>query len=79
MRRIFYMLAASLIGLCFLLFPSKENRKEAKSDKNPEAETRAWQQQEGNDIYVRSPGLIAALTREGLIDEFQLCIHPVIA
>lgn len=36
-------------------------------------------QQEGKDILVGSPGLIAALTDFGLIDEYQLCIHPVIA
>jgi dihydrofolate reductase len=35
---------------------------------------------EGNkDILVGSPSLIVALTKLGLIDEFQLCIHPVIA
>jgi len=36
-------------------------------------------QQEGKDILVGSPSLIAALTELGLIDEHQLCIHPVIA
>ena len=36
-------------------------------------------QQPGKDIYVGSPGLIAALTQAGLIDEYQLCVHPVIA
>ena len=35
-------------------------------------------QQPGKDILVGSPGLIAALTQPGLIDEYQLCIHPVI-
>ena len=30
------------------------------------------------DIYVGSPGLIIALTNLGLIDEYQLCVHPVI-
>ena len=34
--------------------------------------------QDGKDIYVGSPGLIAALTNFGLIDEYQICIHPVI-
>lgn len=29
-------------------------------------------------IFVGSPGLIVALTQLGLIDEYQLCIHPVI-
>lgn len=32
----------------------------------------------GKDIFACSPGLIAALTKLGLIDEYQLCIHPVI-
>lgn len=36
-------------------------------------------QQAGKDIFVGSPGLIVALTQLGLIDEYQLCVHPVIA
>lgn len=36
-------------------------------------------QQAGNDIYVSSPSLIVQLTNLDLIDEYQLCIHPVIA
>jgi len=35
-------------------------------------------QQTGKDILVGSPGLIVALTKLGLIDEYQLCVHPVI-
>src|SRR6185436_40670 len=31
------------------------------------------------DILAGSPGLIVALTQLGLIDEYQLCIHPVVA
>ena len=34
--------------------------------------------QAGKDIFVGSPSLIVALTRLGLIDEYQLCVHPVI-
>lgn len=30
------------------------------------------------NIYAGSPGIIVALTQLGLIDEYQLCIHPVI-
>ncbi|WP_353135177.1 dihydrofolate reductase family protein [Pseudopedobacter sp.] len=30
------------------------------------------------DILVGSPGLIVALTQLNLIDEYQLCVHPVI-
>jgi dihydrofolate reductase len=35
-------------------------------------------QQPGKDIFVCSPSLIVALTQLHLIDEYQLCIHPVI-
>lgn len=31
------------------------------------------------DIFVCSPSLIAQLTQLNMIDEFQLCVHPVIA
>ncbi len=33
----------------------------------------------GNDILVGSRSLIVALTKLNLVDEFQLCVHPVIA
>lgn len=36
-------------------------------------------QQAGKDILVGSPGLIIALTKLNLIDEYQLCVHPVVA
>ena len=32
----------------------------------------------GKKLFVGSPSLIAALTQMGLIDEYQICIHPVI-
>ncbi|CAN5420838.1 dihydrofolate reductase family protein [soil metagenome] len=35
-------------------------------------------QQTGKDILVGSPGLIAASTNLNLIDEFQLCVQPII-
>lgn len=41
-------------------------------------EVLALRQQPGNDIGVGSPSLIAALTQLNLIDEYQLCFHPVI-
>ncbi len=44
-----------------------------------EEEVTALRLQPGKDIFVCSPGLIVALTQLGLIDEYQLCIHPVIA
>jgi len=36
-------------------------------------------QQAGKDIYICSPSLIVALTQLNLIDEYQLCIHPMVA
>ncbi len=35
-------------------------------------------QQKGKDILAGSPGLIVTLTNLNLIDEFQICLHPVI-
>jgi dihydrofolate reductase len=39
----------------------------------------ALRQAPGGDVYVGSPSLISALTGLDLIDEYHLCIHPVIA
>jgi dihydrofolate reductase len=44
-----------------------------------EEEVRSLQQQPGKDVLVGSPSLINELTKLGLIDVYQLCIHPVIA
>lgn len=44
-----------------------------------EEEVLALRQQPGKNIFVCSPGLIVALTQLGMIDEYQLCMHPVIA
>ena len=35
-------------------------------------------QQAGKNILVGSPSLIVALTRLDLIDEYQLCVHPIV-
>ena len=35
-------------------------------------------QQEGKNIFAGSPSLIVALTNLDLIDEYQLCVHPII-
>ena len=43
-----------------------------------EEEVSELKQQPGKDILVGSPSLIVALTQLGLVDEYQLCIHPVI-
>ena len=32
----------------------------------------------GKNILVGSPGLIVALTQLDLIDQYQLCVHPII-
>lgn len=34
--------------------------------------------QNGKSILVGSPSLIVTLTKLGLIDEYQLCVHPVV-
>jgi dihydrofolate reductase len=44
-----------------------------------EDEVRSLKQQPGKDVLIGSPSLINELTKLGLIDEYQLCIHPVIA
>jgi len=36
-------------------------------------------QQPGKDIFVGSRSLIIQLLKFGLLDEFQICIHPVVA
>jgi dihydrofolate reductase len=33
----------------------------------------------GSSILVGSPSLIVSLTKLGLIDEYQLCVHPIIS
>lgn len=42
-------------------------------------EVLALKQEAGNDIFVGSPGLISTLSEHNLIDEYQLCVLPVIA
>jgi dihydrofolate reductase len=49
------------------------------ANKDIEPTIAALQQQPGKDILVCSPSLIVALTKLDLIDEYQQCIHPVIA
>lgn len=46
--------------------------------RSPEEEIAALRRQPGKDIFVGSPGLIATLTECRLIDQYQLCVHPVI-
>ena len=44
-----------------------------------EEEVRILKQQSDQDILIGSPGLIAAATELNLVDQYQLCIHPIIA
>lgn len=41
-------------------------------------EAQAIKKEPGKDFFVGSPSLISALTKLNLIDEYQLCVHPVI-
>jgi len=44
-----------------------------------QAEAEDLKQQDGLPLYAGSPGLISSLTDLNLIDEYQICLHPVIA
>ena len=50
---------------------------ELRSEINKE-ELLELKEQPGKDILVGSPSLIVALTKLNLVDEFQLCIQPII-
>lgn len=49
------------------------------ADHPPEEEVLERRQQSGKDILVGSRSLIIQLMKLNLIDEFQFCLHPVIA
>lgn len=49
------------------------------ANRDIEEEVLELKQQSGKDIFIGSPSLILALTKLNLIDEYQLCVHPVIA
>ena len=49
------------------------------ANQTPEKEIIKLKQQSGKDILIGSRSLIVQLLKLNLIDEFQLCIHPVIA
>lgn len=48
------------------------------ASRNLEEEVLELKQQSGKDIFVGSPSLTVALTQLNLIDEYQLCVYPVI-
>ena len=49
------------------------------ANRDIEEEVLELKQQSGKNIFVGSPSLIVSLTKLNLIDEYQLCVHPVIA
>ena len=49
------------------------------SNRPLEEEVLALKQQSGKDIFVGSRSLIIQLMKLNLIDEYQFCVHPVIA
>jgi dihydrofolate reductase len=53
-----------------------KNSKLAKGDVKDEV--LELKQQPGKDIFVGSPSLIVASMNLNLVDEYQLCVHPVI-
>ena len=48
------------------------------ANRNIEEEVLELKQQPGKDILVGSPSLIITLMKLNLVDEYQLCVHPVI-
>lgn len=50
----------------------------ALATRNLEEEVVALKQEPGKAIFACSPGLIVSLTQLGLIDEYQVCVHPVV-
>ena len=49
------------------------------ANRTVEEEVLELRQQPGKDIFIGSRSLIIHLMKLNLIDEFQLCVHPVIA
>ena len=49
------------------------------AQRNLKDETLELKNQPGKDIFAGSPSLIVALSNLKLIDEYQICIHPVLA
>jgi dihydrofolate reductase len=49
------------------------------ANRSVKEEILALKQQPGKDILVGSPGMIVAATKLNLVDEYQLCVHPVVA
>ena len=75
--------AVAIENIPKIVFSSTLNKvgwKNAKlATKGIKEEVSALKQQPGGDSLVGSPSLIAACTQLNLADEYQLCVHPVIA
>lgn len=48
------------------------------ASKNPGEEVLELKQQSGKDIFIGSRSLIIQLMKLNLIDEYQICVHPVV-
>jgi dihydrofolate reductase len=48
------------------------------AERSPAEEVSVLRQQPGGDILVGSRSLIIELLKHNLIDEFQVCVHPVV-
>ena len=63
----------------FLLPVKNTESDSAKLASQPLEETvKVLKQQAGKDVFVGSRSLIIELTNLNLIDEYQLCVHPVV-
>jgi dihydrofolate reductase len=51
----------------------------ALADKPLAEAVKELRQQPGKPVFVGSPGLIIQLMNQNLIDEYQLCFHPVVS
>ena len=66
---------------CFFPYAEKCRMEKCKVGKSRsiEEEVLELKQQSGKDIFVGSRSLIIQLMKLNLIDEYQLCVHPVVA
>ena len=58
---------------------SVEMKNTTLSSSSPEEEVRKLKQQPGENIYVGSLSIASQLSQSGLIDEYYIAIHPIIA
>ncbi len=48
------------------------------AQRNLEEELRVLRLEEGKPVYLGSPSMIVGATNLGLVDEYQICVHPVV-